>query len=93
MDCIKGGAIIESPSSNARDAIRDHDGGEIAAIIESPFSNARYAIRDNRALTTSNKRVGCRFNNRIAIFTAVVGGIATIYHYRSEGIATRENLK
>ena len=43
----KGGATRESMLSNARDAIRDGDGGEGEAIPESITSNARYAVRDS----------------------------------------------
>ena len=38
--------MIESPISNARNAIRDGDGGE-GGPSESSLSNARYAVRDS----------------------------------------------
>ena len=79
--CCEGGAITESPNSNARYAIGDGDGGEGGATIESIISNARDAIWDNCVLTTNNKGIGSGFDDSIAIPAAVVGGITTFNHY------------
>ena len=42
--CCEGVAIVESLISNARNAIRDGNGGEGGAIIESRTSNTCNAI-------------------------------------------------
>ena len=87
----EGGAIIESRIPNARYTVRDGDGGEGGAFKESFISNARYAVRDNRALTTSNQCIGCRFNNRIAVVAAIVDGITLFNYHRGEGGARKES--
>ena len=71
MDCIEGGAISESPISNAHNAIWYSDGRKGGAIQESSTSNARDAIRDGdggeggaiRESTTSNACYAIRDGN------------------------------
>ena len=42
--------IIKSPSSNARDTIRDGNGGKGGALSESKMSNVRYGVRNYQVL-------------------------------------------
>ena len=77
MNSIKGEATSESIISNARYAVGDGNGSEGGATKESIISNARDAIRDNCILTTCNKRISSRFNNRITILATIVGSITT----------------
>ena len=84
---------MESISSNARYAIGDSNRGEGGVTFESVISNARYALRDNSILTTSNKSVTSRFDNRIAVVAAIVDNITIFNDHGGEGVASRKSTK
>ena len=80
-------ALGERIISDARYTVRYRYRCQTVATIERSLSDARYTVQNNGWLTTYNKCIGSRFDNRVAVVARIVCGITTFNNYRCQAAA------